>query len=338
MKTQIKAIFFLSLFLLSSYSIGAQAGFYPGIIGPSEASQGQLIFAGIAMPDGVSAREIRGKLVFSDGSASPYYPAFSPEARSINRDERQMLKAEEALIIPAGYYKMAFLSIGVPDWAATGIAELSIELPGFVTKTMSINILKTGFKSETLHLDPVLTSIRADPDPKKDEEARRYQEILGTVNYDANYLKSGFIRPVKGERKTSFYGDRRIYAYSNGTSAKSVHYGIDYGYPTGTPIYACGDGKVVMAEARIVTGLTVIIEHLPAVFTIYMHLSEFRVEEGQMVRQGDEIGLIGATGLATGPHLHWELRVSGVACDPESIIGVDKFPDIRILSIPFEGR
>jgi murein DD-endopeptidase MepM/ murein hydrolase activator NlpD len=93
-----------------------------------------------------------------------------------------------------------------------------------------------------------------------------------------------------------------------------------------------------MAEDRIVTGLTVVIEHLPGVYTIYMHLSRMAVSVGDLVERSATIGLLGATGLATGPHLHWELRVLGVASDPEAWIGIDKVPYFRTISATIEGR
>jgi len=75
-----------------------------------------------------------------------------------------------------------------------------------------------------------------------------------------------------------------------------------------------------MAQSRIVTGNTVVVEHLPGVFSLYYHLDEIRVEEGVLVAGGQEIGTVGDTGLATGPHLHWEMRVGGVPVSPEDLM------------------
>jgi murein DD-endopeptidase MepM/ murein hydrolase activator NlpD len=78
---------------------------------------------------------------------------------------------------------------------------------------------------------------------------------------------------------------------------------------------------VVLAKERIITGNSVVIEHLPGVFSLYYHLQDIEVQEGQRLFQGQRIGTVGMTGLATGPHLHWELRVSGVAVDPDFFVG-----------------
>jgi murein DD-endopeptidase MepM/ murein hydrolase activator NlpD len=77
---------------------------------------------------------------------------------------------------------------------------------------------------------------------------------------------------------------------------------------------------VVLARSRIVTGNSVVIEHLPGVYSLYYHLDKIEVTEGAIVNTGALIGLSGATGLATGPHLHWEIRVSGENTDPDAFI------------------
>jgi murein DD-endopeptidase MepM/ murein hydrolase activator NlpD len=91
--------------------------------------------------------------------------------------------------------------------------------------------------------------------------------------------------------------------------------------PTGTEVRACGPGKVVLAGFRIVTGNSVVLEHLPGVYSLYYHLDKIEVSEGSMVDAGTVLGLSGATGLATGPHLHWEIRVSGENTDPDAFLG-----------------
>ena len=88
-----------------------------------------------------------------------------------------------------------------------------------------------------------------------------------------------------------------------------------------TPVRACERGKVVLAADREVTGKTVVIEHLPGLYSLYFHLSSFAVAEGQIVERGQVIALSGSTGLATGPHLHWELRANGDAVDPGYWLG-----------------
>jgi murein DD-endopeptidase MepM/ murein hydrolase activator NlpD len=77
---------------------------------------------------------------------------------------------------------------------------------------------------------------------------------------------------------------------------------------------------VVLARPRIVTGNSVVIEHLPGVYSLYYHLDTIAVSEGEMVQTASLLGTSGSTGLATGPHLHWEIRVSGENTDPDALV------------------
>jgi murein DD-endopeptidase MepM/ murein hydrolase activator NlpD len=82
-------------------------------------------------------------------------------------------------------------------------------------------------------------------------------------------------------------------------------------------VLACAPGRVVFAGDRIVTGNTIVLEHLPSLFSIYMHLSAISVAEGDLLAAGELLGRVGSTGLSTGPHLHWELRVGPQSVNPE---------------------
>lgn len=119
--------------------------------------------------------------------------------------------------------------------------------------------------------------------------------------------------PIKSNRITSPFGTRR--SYNNGP-VDSFHGGTDFGAGSGTPIYAAAAGRVVLAEELTVRGKAVLINHGLGVFSGYWHQSELAVQAGQMVQRGDLIGYVGDTGLATGAHLHWEMRVGGIAVDP----------------------
>jgi murein DD-endopeptidase MepM/ murein hydrolase activator NlpD len=128
----------------------------------------------------------------------------------------------------------------------------------------------------------------------------------------------------------------------DGSETPSIHNGRDLWAPTGTPVVAGGKGRVVMARDRMVTGKTVILEHLPGVYTLYYHLDSLLVEEGVVVRAGQEIGTVGSSGLVTGEHLHWELRTGGIPIDPwqyrdRPLLDTTGFSDIMVGSLQ-EGR
>ena len=118
--------------------------------------------------------------------------------------------------------------------------------------------------------------------------------------------------PVEGVRLTSNYGMREHPVLGG----RRAHKGIDLAGPVGTPVYATADGVVSKAEWFSSYGLYVSIEHGGELQTRYGHMSRLNVANGQQVRKGDIIGFIGSTGRSTGPHLHYEVRVSGVAVNP----------------------
>ncbi|MFZ9282917.1 MAG: M23 family metallopeptidase [Prochlorococcaceae cyanobacterium] len=107
--------------------------------------------------------------------------------------------------------------------------------------------------------------------------------------------------------------------YSESRRAWRMHTGVDFAAPTGTPVLAAMAGRVVLAEAISGYGLTVMLEHPNGVHTLYAHLEQIEVSLGSQVAEGEPLGTVGMTGTATGPHLHFELRVNGqqpVALDP----------------------
>jgi murein DD-endopeptidase MepM/ murein hydrolase activator NlpD len=91
---------------------------------------------------------------------------------------------------------------------------------------------------------------------------------------------------------------------------------MDIAANMGDPVQAANRGRVALAEALKVRGNAVIIDHGLGVYSCYYHLSEIRVQKGQMIEKGQVIGLVGSTGLSTGPHLHWEMRVTGNPVNP----------------------
>ncbi len=177
------------------------------------------------------------------------------------------------------------------------------------------------FIQETIELNSENTKIKSDMGPERLSQIEKLNRILGTVDPDSVHSLKPFVRPVESERMTAFCGDRRTYRYSNGKTETSLHYGDDYGVPEGTVVSAAQDGRVVLAEFRISTGWSVVIEHLPGLYSLYYHLSSLNVKEGAVVKAGQKIGLSGSTGLATGPHLHWEARLNMAAVKPDFFRG-----------------
>ena len=132
-----------------------------------------------------------------------------------------------------------------------------------------------------------------------------------------------FQRPISVDYPTtSPFGTRRTYSVAD---IGNFHAGQDFGAPEGTLIFAPAPGVVVLAEPVSVRGNAVIIDHGQGVFSGYWHMSEMKVAPGMQVAAGDVLGLVGNTGLSTGAHLHWELRIDGVAVDPMQFLDEPPF-------------
>src|SRR5690606_938911 len=151
--------------------------------------------------------------------------------------------------------------------------------------------------------------------------AARYTDATGRSDYftpDGHNVRKAFLRaPVDFTRISSNFDLNRRHPVLNTIRA---HRGVDYAAPTGTPVKAAGDGKIISRGVNGGYGNAVVIEHGGNITTLYAHLSRFGPQRaGARVRQGDIIGYVGATGLATGPHLHYEYRVDGVHRNPRTV-------------------
>jgi murein DD-endopeptidase MepM/ murein hydrolase activator NlpD len=132
------------------------------------------------------------------------------------------------------------------------------------------------------------------------------------------YWRGEFVPPCEGTAGSPF-GLRRFF---NG-EPRSPHAGIDFRAPQGAPVHASNRGRVVLARDLFFTGNTVVIDHGFGVFTLYVHLSKLAVRRGAMVDKGQQIGQVGMTGRATGPHLHFAARVADARIDPEALLKRD---------------
>jgi murein DD-endopeptidase MepM/ murein hydrolase activator NlpD len=205
-----------------------------------------------------------------------------------------------------------------------------------------VAVAARSFPLETIPLNEANTRLKTEPSPRKDEEARRLYALMGRVDDGALFADgSTFAFPAEGGWRSAGFGDARRYLYPNGSADKSAHAGLDWAVVTGTAVRACARGRVAMAADREVTGKSIILEHLPGLYSIYFHLSALEVKEGDIVERGARIALSGSTGMSTGPHLHWELRARGEAVDPEYWLAhplLDKAAVTVIMYGLIEGR
>ncbi len=157
-----------------------------------------------------------------------------------------------------------------------------------------------------------------EPSPEQQKEIEEGQQVkkdyLNRVT-PAREWSGQFTAPADAAISDVF-GSERVF---NGKSS-SPHQGLDFRVPSGTPVAAMNDGTVLLARPLYFEGNFVVLDHGQGLLTLYLHLSEFKVKEGDQVKRGQEIGLSGGTGRATGPHLHVAVRWQGTYLDPARLM------------------
>ena len=212
---------------------------------------------------------------------------------------------------PGGHTVSAAL-LGIPSNADPGFYTLVLNAnQGRAEWRQEKRIRLTGvdYPEMVIRMNGEMAGLYSDDSDRKKVESRILWTILTTTDTTALYHFDNFTSPLENGESTAAFGDRRRYRMPDGSESSSIHLGHDWWAEAGTPILAAGRGRVVLAAERLLTGNTVIIEHLPGVYTLYYHLDSIDVLEGEMINQGRRIGAVGKTGFATGEHLHWEMRV-----------------------------
>jgi murein DD-endopeptidase MepM/ murein hydrolase activator NlpD len=206
-----------------------------------------------------------------------------------------------------------FVLVPVPYRTAPGNETLFIRYPGG-EKKVSLRIENGHYRSETISVAPA----KVNPDPKQKKRTKaEYAEAMKIYNSvtPSRYWHAPFIAPMSSPI-TSPFGTARLY---NG-SLKSFHSGTDFKAAPGTEVIAANDGVVALAKDRYYAGNSVIIDHGEGLYTCYYHLSRIDVKRGQKIKRGQHLGLSGATGRVTGPHLHFAAMLYGVQVDPLQLI------------------
>jgi hypothetical protein len=187
---------------------------------------------------------------------------------------------------------------------------------GPVETTYPLTVVAKTFPTRRLQVDPAFVNPPAAAMPRIIQDTKDQAAVWAAS--PATRLWSGpFIRPVPQVANSAF-GTRSVF---NG-EPRSAHSGADFLSPAGTPIKAPNAGRVALAKDLYYSGNSVIIDHGLGVFSFFAHLSRIDVKVGDTVQPGDVLGLVGATGRVTGPHLHWTLRVAGARVDPLSLLAL----------------
>lgn len=210
---------------------------------------------------------------------------------------------------PGEYWALA----GIHALAETGVRDVQLrafdELGREVRAQATLEVVAGDYTTENIALSPE-TAALLDPDLLEAELAK-LQAMW--ARFTPRKLWRGTWGLPGGTETTSAFGTRRSY---NGGPVTDYHAGQDFRADAGDPVVAPASGIVALAEPLTVRGNSVWIDHGLGVYSGYFHLSAIAVKVGQRVKPGDLLGRVGSTGLSTGPHIHWEVRVQGIAVSP----------------------
>lgn len=221
-----------------------------------------------------------------------------------------------------GTYRWSAL-LGLDLELAAGAYQLSVSGKSDAGEASAcaatIGVRAGKFATEKLTVAPNFVEPNPEQLAKAQEDGKKLREIFATVTPEK--LWTGEFRvPLDGVKTGGNFGKRRVL---NG-HPNSPHTGVDFPAPTGTPVHAAQRGRVVLAELLYYSGNTVVVDHGWGLYTLYGHFSEIDVKPGEMVDTGAILGKVGATGRATGPHLHWGLTVDRARVNALQIVALGK--------------
>jgi murein DD-endopeptidase MepM/ murein hydrolase activator NlpD len=223
--------------------------------------------------------------------------------------------------------------LGIDLQDQPGTHELKIEIQtGESMQQRSVNVLVVKEQFAVEHLK--LPKDKVDLDDKAAARWKAEQEQIRKALTEDSAMRlwqMGFIEPVRGKR-TGIFGSVRI---MNG-QPRNPHSGEDIGAPAGTDVMASNDGVVRLTADHLFSGRGIYIDHGLGLYSMYFHLSEILVRDGDLVRAGQVIGKVGATGRATGPHLHWGAKINGARVNPYALLDLP-FPRNNGILEPVEA-
>lgn len=207
--------------------------------------------------------------------------------------------------------------VGVDLQDTPGTHELVLDVVSPTSRRrLSYNMLVIKEKRAVQHLTLPKDKVDLDEDSLIRVKAEQAQvRILLEAVSERRLWASDFLRPVEGPI-TGAFGRQRII---NG-QAKNPHNGEDIAAPLGADVVAMNDGVVCLTADHFFSGKGVFVDHGLGLYSMYFHLSEISVKDGEVVKRGQIIGKVGASGRATGPHLHWGVNMNGARVDPLSLV------------------
>lgn len=201
---------------------------------------------------------------------------------------------------------------GVDLYTEPGAYPLAISANGRVF-SRKIKIAKKEFPVQKLTLPKDMVELSPENEARVEQDQKKVAALW--PNETDRIWNGNFMNPREGEISTAF-GLRRII---NGIS-KNPHSGVDISADEGKEVLAPNNGVVILVDDQFFSGNSVFLDHGQGIYTMFFHLSKILVEQGQQVKKGDVIALVGSSGRSTGAHLHWGVRVQGARVDPQALI------------------
>ena len=181
-----------------------------------------------------------------------------------------------------------------------------------------IEVKGKSFPTTRLTVAPKYVELSPENQARANREAKETAALYARLT-PHKYWTGKFETPISGATDGRNFGSRRVF----NKQPRAPHSGADLRASTGTKILASNAGKVVLAHDFFFNGNAVFIDHGLGVYTMYLHLSKILVQPGDMVERGQVVGLAGATGRVTGPHLHWGVRIGDARVDPFSLMEME---------------
>ncbi len=232
-------------------------------------------------------------------------PAAGPAPAAFRDAARVLVRAD------AGRW---YAVVGIPLAATPGPEVLSVRAAGAPARSIGFAVEAKEYTTQSLKVEPRHVDLSPKDLARYQKERTRLERVLATWS-EAPPATLAFAPPVAGTRSSSF-GSRRVF---NG-QARNPHTGMDIAAGAGEPVAAPAAGRVIDTGDYFFNGNTVVVDHGEGLLTLYCHLSRIDVQVGQAVAAGTRLGLVGATGRATGPHLHFGVMLNRAWVDPELLL------------------
>lgn len=223
--------------------------------------------------------------------------------------------------VPHGSEWLTVIGIDLDAMPGEHTARINLHLADGRSRAFEETIVvePQAFPTTRLTVEPGYVELSPENQARAAAEAREIADIYAKLTPEMLWNEP-FAVPIDGVTGGRNFGHRRVF---NG-QPRAPHSGADLRAGTGTPVHAANRGRVVLAKNLFFSGNAVFVDHGLGVYSVYLHLSEIDVVPGQMLEKGQVLGLAGATGRVTGPHLHWGVRILDARVDPFTLLTLEE--------------